>query len=655
MGISSYYHFLLVLQFFALFGTQCLAQDFPAFFVFGDSLVDTGNNNYIVSLSKANYVPYGIDFGKSTGRYTNGRTIVDIIGQELGLKDFTPPYLAPSTVGDVLHGVNYASNGGGILNKTGFIFGGRINMDAQLDNFANTRQDIISRIGNPAASELLEKALFTVVMGSNDFLDNYLISIPEQKLVSPEMFANTMISRYRLQLTRLYDLGARKIVVANVGPIGCIPFQRDLNPSAGDSCVASSNQLAMLFNDRLKSLVMELNSNLVGSKFLYADAYRILSDIIQNFHFYGMLVRIKYLSTRSYQICVLQFFALFGTCLSQNFPSNFVFGDSLVDTGNNNYIVSLSKANYVPNGIDFGKPTGRYTNGRTIVDIIGQELGLKDFTPPYLAPSTVGDVVLHGVNYASGGGGILNKTGKIFVGRINLDAQLDNFANTRQDIISRIGGQAASELLGKALFSVTIGSNDFLNNYLTPVISIPEQKLVSPEMFVDTMISRYRLQLTRLYNLDARKIVVANIGPIGCIPYQRDVNPLAGDSCVDKSNQLATLFNVRLKSLIMELSSNLGGSKFIYADVYHIVSDIIGNFESYGFENPNSACCYVAGRFGGVVPCGPTSKVCPNRSKYVFWDPYHPSEATNVIIANRLLDGDSNDIYPINIRQLFLA
>lgn len=35
--------------------------------------------------------------------------------------------------------------------------------------------------------------------------------------------------------------------------------------------------------------------------------------------------------------------------------------------------------------------------------------------PPYLAPSTVGSVVLNGVNYASGGGGILNATGKIFV------------------------------------------------------------------------------------------------------------------------------------------------------------------------------------------------------------------------------------------------
>ncbi|CAA2969841.1 GDSL esterase lipase At4g16230 [Olea europaea subsp. europaea] len=203
--------------------------------------------------------------------------------------------------------------------------------------------------------------------------------------------------------------------------------------------------------------------------------------------------------------------------LAENIPANFVFGDSLVDVGNNNYIASLSKANYVPNGIDFGNPTGRYTNGRTIVDIIGQELGLKDFTPPYLAPTTAGDKVLHGVNYASGGGGILNYTGKIFGGRINLDAQMDNFANTRQDIITRIGGPSATKLLENALFSVTIGSNDFINNYLTPVLSKLEQKLVTPESFVGALISRFRIQLTRLYNLGARKLIVANVGPIGCV------------------------------------------------------------------------------------------------------------------------------------------
>lgn len=55
--------------------------------------------------------------------------------------------------------------------------------------------------------------------------------------------------------------------------------------------------------------------------------------------------------------------------------ASYVFGDSLVDSGNNNYLQTLSKADTRPNGIDFkasgGAPTGRFTNGRTIADISG--------------------------------------------------------------------------------------------------------------------------------------------------------------------------------------------------------------------------------------------------------------------------------------------
>ena len=54
--------------------------------------------------------------------------------------------------------------------------------------------------------------------------------------------------------------------------------------------------------------------------------------------------------------------------------ASFIFGDSLVDAGNNNYIGSLARANYGANGVDFpgGKATGRFCNGRTVADIIGK-------------------------------------------------------------------------------------------------------------------------------------------------------------------------------------------------------------------------------------------------------------------------------------------
>jgi hypothetical protein len=54
----------------------------PCYFIFGDSLVDNGNNNELTSLARANYLPYGVDFPSGpTGRFSNGKTTVDVIGE----------------------------------------------------------------------------------------------------------------------------------------------------------------------------------------------------------------------------------------------------------------------------------------------------------------------------------------------------------------------------------------------------------------------------------------------------------------------------------------------------------------------------------------------------------------------------------------------
>lgn len=54
----------------------------PAVFIFGDSIVDTGNNNNLITQAKCNYPPYGRDFpdGRPTGRFSNGRVPSDLVG-----------------------------------------------------------------------------------------------------------------------------------------------------------------------------------------------------------------------------------------------------------------------------------------------------------------------------------------------------------------------------------------------------------------------------------------------------------------------------------------------------------------------------------------------------------------------------------------------
>lgn len=52
-----------------------------AFFIFGDSLVDNGNNNYLATTARADSPPYGIDYPthRPTGRFSNGLNIPDFI------------------------------------------------------------------------------------------------------------------------------------------------------------------------------------------------------------------------------------------------------------------------------------------------------------------------------------------------------------------------------------------------------------------------------------------------------------------------------------------------------------------------------------------------------------------------------------------------
>ncbi|KVH96805.1 hypothetical protein Ccrd_001102 [Cynara cardunculus var. scolymus] len=78
----------------------------PCYFIFGDSLVDNGNNNELRTTAKANYPPYGVDFPEG------------VSGQRLGFADFIPPY-ANVTDQEIDIGVNYGSGSAGIRDESG--------------------------------------------------------------------------------------------------------------------------------------------------------------------------------------------------------------------------------------------------------------------------------------------------------------------------------------------------------------------------------------------------------------------------------------------------------------------------------------------------------------------------------------------------------
>lgn len=338
-------------------------------------------------------------------------------------------------------------------------------------------------------------------------------------------------------------------------------------------------------------------------------------------------------------VCILGFVSLAFLnveTVAETVPATFIFGDSLADVGNNNYLqYALAKANFPWYGVDYqgGVATGRFTNGRTIGDIISEKLGLIN-PLPYLSLSANDDALVNGVNYASGGAGILNETGFLFIERLSFNMQIDSFQATKLAIKNKIGATAAENLCNKALFFIGIGSNDYINNFLLPYAA--DSQKYTQKGFNDLLISTLRQQLTRLHHLGARKMVFHGVGPLGCIPSQLKKSGVNNKTmCLEGLNTWITQFNDDVQKLLRELNSQLPAVKITFVDTYSSVKKLIENPRKYGFKYSDTPCCNVDTSFGQL--CLPNSNLCQNREKYVFWDAFHPTDAANLIIASELV------------------
>ncbi|KAF6143070.1 hypothetical protein GIB67_041138 [Kingdonia uniflora] len=316
-------------------------------------------------------------------------------------------------------------------------------------------------------------------------------------------------------------------------------------------------------------------------------------------------------------------------------PALIIFGDSTVDVGNNDYIHTIFKANHPPYGRDFEnhKPTGRFSNGKITTDIIGELLGFTTYPAPYLSPEASGKNLLIGANFASAGSGYYAET-TLLNNAISLREQLAHFKEYQRKLTKVAGPKKAASIIKDALYTVGFGTSDFLQNYyINPLLNLVQ----TPEQYSAFLVAIFENFISDLYRLGARRIGVTGLPPIGCLPAVITMFGYGSDGCVSRKNSDARCFNRLMNATETKLTKKYPDLHLVVLDIYNPLLDIIHNPATNGFKETRKGCCGT-GLFEFSLLCNRFSiGTCSNATDHVFWDGVHPSEATNMILADSLL------------------
>ncbi|KAJ4749547.1 GDSL esterase/lipase [Rhynchospora pubera] len=326
----------------------------------------------------------------------------------------------------------------------------------------------------------------------------------------------------------------------------------------------------------------------------------------------------------------------------------FAFGDSLTDTGNFHHSIGdqFDPVARLPYGQTyFGRPTGRFSDGRVIVDFVAKAFGLP-FTLPYLVGRTADDFK-YGANFAVGGATALNNDyfRKRDVEPNWTEHSLDEQIRWFKQLLNMLATQSErDELMRNSLFFVgEIGGNDY-NHLFIRSKTLDEVRAIVPDV-ADAIGAAVK----ELIQLGAKTLVIPGNFPIGCVPlylrvYQsdkeEDYHPKT--RCINWLNEFAEYHNRMIINKINSLKESYPNVTIIYADYYGASMNIFRDPVQFGFEVPLNACCGSDAPYNCTpsILCGsPGSSVCKDPSTYASWDGLHLTEASYKLVAEGILEG----------------
>ncbi|CAE5960165.1 unnamed protein product [Arabidopsis arenosa] len=320
--------------------------------------------------------------------------------------------------------------------------------------------------------------------------------------------------------------------------------------------------------------------------------------------------------------------------LVTNQSALFVFGDSVFDAGNNNYIDTLPsfRSNYWPYGQNtFKFPTGRVSDGRTIPDFIAEYAWLP-LIPPYLQPSNGQNQFTYGVSFASAGAGALAGT---FPGML--------------------GEAEGKSVIARAVYLFHIGVNDYQYPFSTNSSVFQSNP---GEIYVDFVVGNTTAVIKEVYKIGGRKFGFLNMGAYDCAPASLIIDQTKIGSCFKPVTELINLHNEKLRDGLRRLERELPGFKYALHDYHTSLSERMKNPSKYGFKEGKQACCGT-GPLRGINTCGgrmgvsQSYELCENVTDYLFFDPFHLTEKVHQQIAELIWSGSTNVTEPYNLKALF--
>ncbi|XP_044971261.1 GDSL esterase/lipase APG-like [Hordeum vulgare subsp. vulgare] len=247
----------------------------PGIMFFGDSLLSIGSNNYIKTVVKANVAPYGRDFKDhvATGRFSNGKVLSDFIGEKLGFDGSPPAYLSPEASRlNLLIGANFASAGSGYYDDTARIYH-VTPLSQQLDYFKEYQSKLAVVAGSNQVQTIISDSLYIISAASNDFGFNYYINPLLFLRENTDQFGDRLIHIFNNTVTQLYTLGARRVGVFSIAPLGCAPLAITVFGLGRSGCVPSLDDDARRFNRKLGAAVDSLSTRYHDLKIAVLDIY----------------------------------------------------------------------------------------------------------------------------------------------------------------------------------------------------------------------------------------------------------------------------------------------------------------------------------------------------------------------------------------------